>query len=161
MTRPSLPTILLNLAGALLLGMVGALYLLLDKLAAVSLYPVAVACFVALGIVASLPLLHGRRRAIQAAIPLLIVLLALAVQPINWDSRKPFLRALNRVEIGMTVEQVDDLMTGYMRTPAQSGTLGNTSTIAFRHTDAGWGNSDIGLVAFANGRVTSREYPPD
>src|SRR5690242_6877126 len=131
MARLDRLTILLNLTSAIMLAGVGGLYLLFDRLVAVSLYPLAIAFFVALGLVASLPLLYGRRRAIQLAIPLLIVLFALAVQFINWDSRKPFLRALNQIETGMTVEQVDALMTDYMRSPAQSGTISSTNNISF------------------------------
>jgi uncharacterized membrane protein (UPF0136 family) len=161
MARPDRLTILFNLVGALMLAGVGGLYLVFDKGAAVSLYPIAIAFFCALALVASLPLLYGRRRAIQVAIPIVIVLLALAVQFINWDSRKPFMRALNQIEAGMTVEQVDALMSGYMRSPAQSGTVGEFNTISFRHTNEGWGNSDIGLVNVINGQVTSREFLPD
>lgn len=161
MARPDRLTILLNGVSALMLAVVGGLYLVLDKGAAVSLYPAAIAFFCALGLVASLPLLYGRRRAIQIAIPVMIVLLALAVQPIDWDSRKPFMRALNQIEVGMTVEQVDALMAGYMRSPAQSGTVGGTNTIGFRHTNEGWGNSDIGLITIVDGHVASREFLPD
>ena len=161
MARPDRLGLLVNVAGVVALAGVGGVYLLFDRLAAVSLYPIAVVFFVALGLVGSLPLLYGRRRAIQVAVPLLIVLLALAVQFVNWDSRKPFLRALYRVEAGMTVEQVDALMAGYMRSPAQAGTVGNTGAISYRHTDEGWGNSDIGLVTFVDGRVASREFLPD
>jgi hypothetical protein len=161
MARPDRLGLLVNCIGVVALAGVGGVYLLFDRLAAVSLYPVAVAFFVALGIVASLPLLYGRRRAVQVALPLLIVLLALAVQFVNWDSRKPFLRTLYRVETGMTVGQVDALMAGYMRSPAQAGTVGTTGEIAFRHTNEGWGNSDIGLVTFVDGRVASRELLPD
>jgi uncharacterized membrane protein (UPF0136 family) len=161
MARPDRLTLLCNLVGALMLAGIGGLYLVLDKGAAVSLYPIAITFFCALGLVASLPLLYGRRRAVQVALPVLIVLLALAVQFVNWDSRKPFMRALDRIEVGMTVEQVDALMAGYMRSPAQSGTVGDANTISFRHTNEGWGNSDIGLVSFVDGHVASREFLPD
>jgi hypothetical protein len=161
MARPDRLARLANVVGALMLSIVADLYLLFDKLAAVSLYPVAVVSFAALGVIACLPLLAGRSRAVQLALPLLVVLLVLMVQLINWDSRKPFLRALDRIEPGLTVEQVDTLMSGYLRSPARPGTSGDSSVIAYRHTDEGWGNSDIALITIINGHVTSREFLPD
>ncbi len=161
MARPDRLTLFFDLVAALMLAGVGGLYLVFDKVAAISLYPIAIAFFCALALVASLPLLYGRRRTIQIAIPIVIVLLALAVQFINWDSRKPFMRALNQIEAGMTVEQVDAMMAGYMRSPAQSGSVGETNAISFRHTNEGWGNNDIGLITFVDGHVASREFVPD
>ncbi len=161
MSRSARLTTLLNLAGSLALLTVIGSYLLFDKLAAISLYPRAVALFSALGLLGSLPLLYGHRRATQIALPALLLATLFAVQFVNWDSCKPFLRALNRVEQGMTVAQVDALMTGFMRTPTQPDTLANDATLAYRHTDAGWGDSDIGLITFVNGRVVARQFLPD
>ena len=161
MSRPARLTTSLNLAGGLaLLAVIGG-YLLFDKLAAISLYPRAVALFCALGLLGSLPLLYGHRRGTQIALTALFLATLLAVQFINWDSRKPFLRALNRVEHGMTVAQVDAVMAGFMRPPAQSDILADDVTLAYRHTDAGWGDSDIGLITFVNGRVVARQFLPD
>ena len=159
MPRTALPDLLLNLVGGFALAATIGLYLVLDKGAAITLYPVAVALFCGLALLALLPLLYGRQRAMQIVVPIALLGAMLALQFVNWDSRKPFIRALNRVEVGMTIEQVDALMTGYMRSPAQ-GSGGETS-IGYRHTDEGWGNSDIGLITIVDGRVATRQFLPD
>lgn len=87
------------------------------------------------------------------------LLLILVVRNVEWNSRKPFLRALDAVQAGMTTEQVDATMRGFVRGP-QAG-VSEYGTVSFRHTDEGWGNADIGLVTFAEGRVVKVEYLGD
>lgn len=155
MSRPALPILLLNLAGGFALAVTVGLYLLLDKAASITLYPVAVALFCGLALLALLPLLHGRRRGVQVALSLALLCAMLAVQFVNWDSRQPFLRTFNQIETGMTVEQVDALMAGFMRSPAHGG---DDMSVGYRHTDEGWGDSDIGLITIVDGRVAAREF---
>lgn len=87
------------------------------------------------------------------------LLLILVVRNAEWNSRKPFLRTLGQVQTGMTTEQVDATMRDFVRGP-QAG-VSEYGTVSFRHTDEGWGNADIGLVTFAEGRVVGVEYLPD
>ncbi len=161
MRRPAPLTRLGHLVGGLALAATLGAYLLLDRLAAISLYPVAVALFAALGLLALAPLLPGRRRAAQVALPAALLCAVLAVQLVNWDSRKPFLRALHRIEPGMTVEQADAIMAGFIRTPAEPGRTSAEGMVSYRHTDQGWGNSDIGLIAISGGRVVTTRFLPD
>jgi hypothetical protein len=140
--------------------LVGGLYLAFDRWAAVSLVPgvVALACL------ASLPgtvlLGYGHSRVVRLALPALAIGFFLSVSAIDWDTRKPFLRAFNAIEVGMTVEEVDRRMAAYIRAPQAVNTLAD-GTLAYRHTTAGWGDADIGIVSVADGRVTARVFYPD
>ena len=154
-------TFLGNLVAGIALTVTGILYLLFDKLVAISLYPRAIALFIILGLLAAVPFLYGRRRIVQIALPIALLCAMLAVQFVDWDSRKPFLRALHRVEPGMTVSEVDAIMAGYLRSPAQASSADGESVVGYRHTTEGWGDSDIALIRFAGSRVTSREFLPD
>jgi hypothetical protein len=90
---------------------------------------------------------------------------------IPWSTRKPFLMALDRVRIGMTAEEVDGVMGGYIRGsgwPAvgrfgsdENGELVVKGSIIYRHSDYGMFNSDWGLVEFNDGKVTGVEFLPD
>ena len=161
-SRLDLVPLLVNLAGGLALAMVAGTYLLFDYLAAASLFPVAALIACAASLPGSVLIAYGRRsRAVRIALPLLVIALLLSVSLINWNTRKPFLRAFNQIESGMTVDQVDRIMASYMRGPAGAGSLSESGTVVYRHTNEGWGNSDIGLVLFADGHVTEREFLPD
>lgn len=98
-------------------------------------------------------------RRVKLALIGTFLLLIVVVRNVEWNSRKPFLRALDAVHTGMTTEQVDVTMRGLVRGP-QAG-VSEYGTVSFRHTDEGWGNADIGLVTFAEGRVVKVEYLGD
>lgn len=87
------------------------------------------------------------------------LLLILVVRNIEWNSRKPFMDALNQIQTGMTVAQADAVMRGFMGGPHAG--FSEYGTVGYRHTDEGWGNADIGLVTFGDGRVVKVEYLPD
>lgn len=152
-------------AGFILLGLLG-LYLFFDLLAAASLNPVISVGFalitLGLGLLISdsLPL---KQRVLLVA---LLVTAVFSLRFVNWDSRKPFLRDFNQVQQGMTTEEVDQIMSGYLKyvsptvTRTAQGDI-QTGTISYRHTTAGWGDADIGSITFAGGRVIGHTYYPD
>jgi CheY-like chemotaxis protein len=89
-----------------------------------------------------------------------------ALQFVDWNSRKPFLKDFYRIEEGMTSAQVDRIMASYIR--ENDGGLPGTERddlvdgrLIFRHTDQGWGDSDLGVVTLKSGRVTETEFFPD
>jgi hypothetical protein len=115
--------------------------------------------FAAFFAIPALVLLWRAPLRVKLALVSTFLLLILAVRNVEWNSRKPFLRALERVQVGMTVEQMDAVMRGFVRGPQQS--VSEFGTVGFRHTDEGWGNADIGLVTLADGIVVKVEYLPD
>ena len=149
-----------RLCGALCLLLAAGAYLALDILAAVSLAPGAVA----LASLASVPgaLLLGHRLPRRARLGLLALMLALplGVPAIDWDTRKPFLRAFNAIEVGMAVEEADRLMAPFLREPPVGGASADGS-IAYRHTIAGWGDADVGLVYVVDGIVRGSRFYRD
>ena len=109
---------------------------------------------------------------------------------VPWTSRKPFLRDLYSIRPGMTEADVRRIMGHYTEgtgwpavyggTPAGTGTLtdigtgathatGTTpagemtiqSSLVFRHDIVGGFNSDWGIVALKDGKVTGVSFSPD
>jgi hypothetical protein len=126
---------------------------------------------------------------IGALVAILTVIAALYL--VEWTTRKPFLRDLARVHIGMTEAEVRHILGRYMEgtgwpaspydtstnssstlTDAGSGSQYSTTTSAsgemvirdtlvFRHSTKGAFNSDWGIVSLSNGRVVRVEFSPD
>lgn len=108
---------------------------------------------------------------------------------VPWNSRKPFLGNLDKVQIGMTADQVESIMGRYMKgtgwpaipgspTPtgqlvevgsgitmatanSPSGELVIQDSITYRHSNDGAFNSDWGVVKFKDGKVVAKEFMPD
>jgi hypothetical protein len=154
-----------------------SLFLILDLglNLAVSIYPGFVAAYAAFWVLVSALLLYRRPRRETILVMSLFVALLATLRFIDWNTRKPFLRRLNRIRQGMTVSQVDRIMSAY-----QGGYYGGpppslrendpqfdnqgqivTGWVTYRHTDEGWGNSDWGVVTFEDGRVVRADFQPD
>lgn len=108
---------------------------------------------------------------------------------VDWNTRKPFLRDLDRIQPGMTEPDVRRIMghyiegTGWPANPlapegtgtvrvvpgdsqwesgtSHSGELTLKHTVVFRHSHDGAFASDWGIVTFAAGRVVSVQFSPD
>ena len=109
---------------------------------------------------------------------------------VPWSTRKPFLRDLYSIQPGMTEADVRRIMGRYIEgtgwpaaygaTPAGTGTLtdigtgathatGTTpmgemtieSSLVYRHATNGDFNSDWGIVALKDGKVTGVSFSPD
>jgi hypothetical protein len=110
---------------------------------------------------------------------------------VDWTTRKPFLRDLARVRVGMTEAEVRRIMSHYMEgtgwpaLPGSSPTNGPGSlnivgsgsqystetspsgqmairdSLVFRHSNDGAFNSDWGIISLSSGRVVRIEFSPD
>ncbi|HYG33568.1 MAG TPA: hypothetical protein VEC99_02210 [Clostridia bacterium] len=110
---------------------------------------------------------------------------------VNWTSRKPFLRDLARVRVGMTEAEVRQIMgrymvgTGWPLPPFDASTSATGTTVrmngssqysgeasstgelalrdalVFRHSNDGAFNSDWGIISVSNGRVAKVEFSAD
>jgi hypothetical protein len=110
---------------------------------------------------------------------------------VEWTSRKPFLRDLARIHVGMTKAEVQHIMRRYMEgtgwpaspfdkstnssgtltdvgsgsqystTTSQSGEMFIRDSLVFRHSDDGAFNSDWGIVSLSSGKVVRVEFTPD
>jgi hypothetical protein len=142
---------------------------------AVSIYPKFVAAYAALWVLVGALLLYRRPIREKVLILALLVVVLFSVRFIDWNSRKPFLRDLNRIKEGMTESQVDQIMGGYMKgyyggpPPSlreyepkfdEQGKI-VTGWVTYRHTDEGWGDSDWGVVTIENGRVVEVRFLHD
>ncbi len=133
-------------------------------------------------------LLAGRRRWTVFVLGAFILSLLL-LHFVDWSTRKPFLRDFRRVEVGMTMGEVETIMGGYMkgtgwrfpRGPAPKVTgpgqpepdmsvYGDPDdwpefeledAITYRHSELGAYNSDWGVVRFKDGMVVATEFLRD
>jgi len=151
-------------------------FLILDLGFSVSLFPQFVIIYGAFWLLVGALLLTGRRMRDKLLILGLFVIILFFLRSVDWNSRKPFLRSLYRIEDGMSESQVEQIMNGYTKTYGggpptwdpeyreyeydESGGL-VTGWVTYRHTDEGWGDSDWGVVAFENGLVAGVEFLPD
>jgi signal transduction histidine kinase len=131
---------------------------------------------------------HSQR--VRLGVLAAIVALIAALYFVDWTTRKPFLRDLARVHVGMTEAEVRHIMgrymegTGWPALPGSSpsnapGTLnivGSDSqystvtspsgemvvrdSLVFRHSNSG-AFGDWGIISISSGRVVSVEFSPD
>jgi hypothetical protein len=157
---------------ALVLWIALSAFLILDLVFQVSLYWQFVVMYAAFWLLVGALLVTGRPLSDKLLILGLFVLVLGSVRFVDWNSRKPFLREFYSLQEGMTAEEVDQIMSGYMKahgggTPAQDqyefdeqGEI-VTGWVTYRHTNEGWGDSDWGVVTFENGRVVRLQFLPD
>lgn len=109
-----------------------------------------------------------RTRRIKAATRTIMlsgsILLILSMQYIDWNPRKPFLRALYQIRIGMTVSEVRKTMAGYLDKPNLKDPepdIEETDSIIYRPSGDPKYNADWGIVTIRNGKVQGVEYSSD
>ena len=150
--------------GTSLLALVGltALVLVLDFAVAMPAVRTAGILGVSvLGAVLGLLLYQSRRSQATLVSLVLFVAVVAGIWGADWNSRKPFLRDLDRVRPGMPLAEVDAIMARYERWPVDLGTTSPQQTVSYRHTTAAWGNADIGLIRLDAGRVVAVTFLPD
>lgn len=143
-----------------------SVFITFDVLAAVSVRPLLTLCFAAFWLVLGLLLLHATPVRLKLLILCLFAFTVVSVRWVNWNSRKPFLRDLARVEIGMPSTRVDEVMGGYRTWVGAATTLGTdgevvSGSVLYHHTREGWGNVDVGNVVYGAGRVVRKSFSPD
>jgi len=141
-----------------------------------------------LALIRPLPIRRQRGSLVAVAI---ITAVITALYLVNWTTRKPFLRELARVRVGMTEAEVRRIMGRYLENtgwPANpfdpsdnsavtmvdtgsaaryftaatiSGELAIRNSLIFRHSTNAAFNSDWGIISLADGRVVKVEFSPD
>jgi hypothetical protein len=143
-----------------------SLFLILDLAGSVSLYLWFTAIYATGWALVGLLVLHPRPIREKLLVVALFLTALFSIRFVDWNSRKPFLKDLERVSLGTPVAQVDEIMGDYME---DTGALTQvdeqgriiSGTITFRHTTAAWGNSDYGILTIAGGRVVDVDFVPD
>lgn len=157
-------------------------------------YPVAgwayllVAVLFAVALVRPAPL---RAQPIPLGALTLIVAIIATLHGVDWFTRKPFLRDLARVQVGMSEAEVRRIMARYVEgtgwptapnraeaqasdaAPRDPGPPRNTShppgpgefqvpnTLVFRHSNEAAFNSDWAIISISDGKVTGVQFSPD
>ncbi len=143
-----------------------SVFLILDLAGSISLHPGLVALYAFCWALAGLLLLYSRPLREKIVILTLFLVALGSVRFVDWNTRKPFLRALDRVAVGITEAQADEIMDGYIKgvSPmAQVDEQGGIDwgTVSYRHTTQAWGNVEVGVLVFQNGRVVRVDFLPD
>ena len=113
-----------------------------------------------------------QKREVRRVLLLVAFIVAMLIlYKIQWTTRKPFLLDLSHVRIGMTAQEVDRVMGGYIKGSGiapvgsfgsdENGQLKLSDSTLYRHSYDGAFNADWGLVRFKDGRVTNVEFLPD
>jgi hypothetical protein len=158
---------------ALVLWIALSVFLVLDLVFQVSLYWQFVVMYAAFWLLVGALLATGRPLRDKLLILGVFVLVLGSVRFVDWNSRKAFLRDFHGLREGMTVEEVDQIMSGYMKAygggPPQSQNEYEfdeqgevvAGWVTYRHTNEGWGDSDWGVVTVENGQVVRLQFLPD
>ena len=141
-------------------------FLILDLVGSVSLYPAFVTVYALGWVPAGWFLLHPQPSRVRILALVLLLGLFFSIRAVNWNSRKPFLKDLDRVRVGMTESQADQIMARYRKRISPQAVVDErgevrSGIVSCRHTAEDWGNSDIGILTFENGRVVATEFLPD
>src|SRR2546421_10466976 len=86
----------------------------------------------------------------------LSLFLILAFKHIDWNSRRPFIRDLLKIESGMTANEVDKIMKRY-----SGGSSPANDELVYMHRVVGPFYSDMGIVKLLNDKVASVQFQPD
>ncbi len=153
-----------------------SIFLILDAGFSVSVYLQFVAIYALFWVLIGLLLLVGSPRREKLLILGLFVVVLFSIRAVDWNSRKPFLKDLYRVQEGMTLEQVEQIMSDYMGgigypihplglpagpPAAETEGVAVPDRLVYRHTNEGWGDSDWGEIRFEKGRVVEVRFLPD
>lgn len=157
-------------------------------------YPVAWWLYLTVAIafiVALWPSASGRFQRARILSLLAISAAIAALYFVPWTSRKPFLRDLARVHVGMTEVEVRHIMGHYLEgsgwpslpgngptngpgtlnivgsgsqystETSPSGQMAIRDSLVFRHSNDGAFNSDWGIISLSSGKVVRVEFSPD
>lgn len=141
-----------------------AIFYLLELILPVSVVPYATgACavfFIAIGWFQ----LHKIEVALRITALSAGVLLILSMQFWDWNARKPFLRDLYRIRVEMPVEEVKQIMRGYLNKPKREDPdpdIHPDDTIIYRPSNEPDYNADWGIISMQAGKVRRVEYSSD
>ncbi|MCH7904620.1 MAG: hypothetical protein IH944_08660 [Armatimonadetes bacterium] len=109
----------------------------------------------------------------KVAVCALAVLLYFGMMLTPWHPRKQFIAKLNSIQVGMTIDEVDQIMDGYMlgfgrgldrvvpAYPTGEERKVAKGNMTYRWSKSASYNADWGRVFFEEGRVVKTEFLPD
>ena len=92
------------------------------------------------------------------------VILILSFRFLDWNSRKPFLRDLYHIRIGMTMGEVEQRMAGYLNKPKPDDPprlLRTNDELIYRPSNEAAYNADWGIIVIKEGKVEAVSYSSD
>lgn len=130
--------------------------ILLDIYSAFSVSPLATSICGFIWICIGFWLMTPIRLAPRLILLALSLFLILGVKHVDWNSRRPFVRDLLKIESGMTANEVDNIMKRYRR-----GSDSENDALFYMHGVKGPFYSDMGVVTLKNDKVDTVELQFD
>jgi hypothetical protein len=143
-------------------------------------FPIAGWLYLAVGALFTIGLIRPlalRRQPLQVSALALVFVAMAALYFVEWSTRKPFLRDLARVQVGMSQAEVRQIMARYKEgtgwpaiptsppdssaKPQPRGELVIPHSLVFRHSDEAAFNSDWAIIALSEGKVARVEFSAD
>jgi hypothetical protein len=149
-----------------LLSLLGGTCAFLDGLAGIMVFPQAILIAMGVGLLVAAPLFVGRRRSVRDMMIGIGVLglyfgWVVALGQLDWDKRKPFIRAYARIQEGMTQREVEDCLRNQFGDRVPPSTIGPRSMSYCLDPNDGRYNSEFIMIHLEDGRVVSKKYEPD
>lgn len=143
-------------------------FLFLDYLLVTSMAMAAAYCLFYSLVFAASGFLLKERRAALVSIAILLVCVS-AIQGIDYNSKKPFLKDTRKIKSGMKRSEVESIMSGYMASSGNQynpdeqkfSNFRNIQTLTYGHTRKGRGESDVTVVTLSDDIVINVSFLPD
>lgn len=140
-----------------------SLYILLDLTISVSLNPIITSGFALVALALGFYILDSIPLKQRLLILGLVLFGIYALQFVDWNGRKQYIRDYNTIQHGMTVEEVDGLLAGYNKNVspfASYSVQGDIQTGNITYLPTADFSTDYPTVSitFAGGRVIARSY---
>ncbi len=114
-------------------------------------------CFIAL--------YKSRFKKMKFFMAILFLISLIIIRNIQWNSRKVFIKKFNQLNVGMSLKKTDEIMSDFIifRTESVDTLEKNKAVhiISYRHTNEGWGNSDMGIVYVQNDTIIRLKFYHD
>lgn len=155
----------ISFVGTLLIALaIMSIFYFVERMIPVSVVPFSTCASGIAFAAAGFLLLRYLQPALQMGVIAAGLVLILSVRFVDWNSRKPFLRDLYKVRVGMSVPDVQSIMGGYLTTPSTEEPEVNKledELIVYRPSNEAAYNADLGEITVRNGRVVAVRYLGD
>jgi hypothetical protein len=151
--------------GTLLIALaILSIFYLVERIIPVSVVPFSTCASGIAFAAAGFLLLRYLQPALQMSVLAAGLIFILSVRFVDWNSRKPFLRDLYKVRLGMSVPDVQSIMGGYLTTASTEEPEFNKledELIVYRPSNEAAYNADLGEITVRSGRVVAVRYLGD
>ena len=150
----------------LLLSACLPVFIFLDDFYPLSVTPLTTPTCAMLGAVIGRNLFRRMKTGSRLTLLALVICSVLATEYLDWNPRKPLIRDLYRVRVGMSVGEVEQIMTGHLKGFGTPDNLARDfreedNPIVYRTGEGGAYNADMATIRIKDGRVEAVDFLHD